>query len=68
MQRSSACCGVSVMADVISDREEIFQQRVTVLRQNGFGMKLHAFNGEVFVAHTHDFAIGCPGCYFKVIR
>ena len=44
------------------------EQIMPVFRQNGFGMKLHAFYGQCPVAHAHDLAIVGPGCDFQAIR
>ena len=37
--------------------QEIFQHGMTMLSENRFWVKLNAFNGQTFVANTHDFAI-----------
>ena len=39
-----------------------------VFGEHAFGMKLHAFNIQHFVAHAHDFAIVCPGRDLQHIR
>ena len=39
--------------------QKILQHRVAVFRQYRLRVKLHAFNGQGFVAHTHHFAVVC---------
>jgi hypothetical protein len=48
--------------------QEIFQHGMTMLRENRFGVKLNPFNGQTFVAHTHDFTIIGPSRYFQIGR
>ena len=40
--------------------EKIGEHVVAVFGEQPFGVELHAFDGEVFVAHAHDFVIFCP--------
>jgi hypothetical protein len=40
--------------------QEIFQHGMTMLSENRFWVKLNAFNGQAFVANTHDFTIVGP--------
>lgn len=37
--------------------EEVFDQTMPVLGEYGLGMKLHPFNGQRSVSHTHDDAV-----------
>ena len=39
-----------------------------VFGEDGFGVKLHTVHGQRLVAHTHNFAVVRPGCYFKALR
>lgn len=41
---------------------------MSLFGQNGFRMELHPFNGVLFVAHAHDFAIFRPCRDFEAIR
>src|SRR5688500_9068617 len=41
---------------------------MAVFAENGFGVELHAFNGQSFVAHAHDLAIFRPRGNFQSIR
>src|SRR5688500_19985104 len=52
----------------ISPIQEIFQQFMAVFAENGFGVELHAFDGQSFVAHAHDRAIFRPRGNFQAIR
>src|SRR3954468_21136568 len=40
--------------------EEILEQRVAVLREDGLGVELHALDGQRAVAHAHDLAVLGP--------
>jgi hypothetical protein len=42
-------------------REEIFQDAHAAFGGDGFGVELHAPNGELFVTQPHDFALGGLG-------
>ena len=48
--------------------QEIFQQFVSVLGQDGFRVKLETFDRQSLMAYAHDFAIFCPGGNFQTIR
>src|SRR5476649_2380369 len=51
-----------------SANQEVFQQRVAVLGQDGFGVELHALDVVFLVAHAHDFAIVGPCRHFEAGR
>ena len=40
--------------------KKVFQHGVTMLGQDGFGMKLHTLNIQLSVTHAHDFTIVSP--------
>ena len=48
--------------------EEILQQGVAVLREDRFGVKLHALDIVFPVAHAHDFAVVRPRRHFQAGR
>jgi hypothetical protein len=48
--------------------QKVFQQLVSVLGEDGFRMKLQAFDRESFVAHAHDLPIFSPCSDFKAFR
>jgi hypothetical protein len=56
------------VADAFMSRslQEIFQHGVTVFCQDRFGMKLHAFHIQMFVAHTHDLTVFGPSGNFQI--
>ena len=45
--------------------QEILQQLVSVLRQDGLRMELHALDGQARVPHAHDLAVVGPGGDFQ---
>ena len=48
-----------------SESQKVLQNIFTVLRQNTFGVKLHAVNRKVFMLHRHNFAVRQrPRSYF----
>src|SRR5262249_46662594 len=61
--RCSASWGVMAILGLLDGSvprravQEILEQRVPVLGEDRFGMELHAFDGELAVAHTHHFAV-----------
>ncbi len=48
--------------------EEILQQGVAVLREDRFGVELHALDIVFPVAHAHDFAVVRPRRHFQAGR
>src|SRR5690349_20563444 len=50
------------------DAEKIREHSMTVLRQNRFGVKLHALDVELAMAHAHDFAVLGPRGKFQTGR
>ena len=41
--------------------QKVSEHGVAVLGQHAFGVELHAFDGQGFVAHGHDFAVIVAG-------
>src|SRR4051812_21487887 len=37
-----------------------------VLREDGFGVELNAFDGQLSMAHAHDLAVIRPGGHFEI--
>src|SRR5688572_14768043 len=48
--------------------EEIAQQRVAVLGEDGFGVELDALHRQGAMAHAHDFAVLGPGRHLELGR
>ena len=47
--------------------EEIFEQCFAVSGQDGFGMELHAMDGEFTMSQSHDFLFICFGGDFEAV-
>jgi hypothetical protein len=48
--------------------QEVFQHGMSMLSENRLRVKLNTFNGQTFVAHSHNFTIVGPGCHLQVGR
>src|SRR6185369_5951005 len=48
--------------------QEVLEHGVAMLGEDRFGMELHALDGQLLVAHPHDFAVFSPGRGNQVSR